>query len=311
MGDYTYKRVDESCYEDLVYLFKAAFNTKTTTDYYRGKMNTGYLGVTHLGYLAYDSNNKPAAFYGVFPYQMEYKGQLYLAAQSGDTMTHPQHTGKGLFTALGKMTYELAKKEGIQFIFGFPNENSYYGFTKKLDWIHTENTNTYTWTVFTFPCAAIARRIQFLKPLYNWYAQFVLGFYKSDKPFLSNSAISDEFGGVHRSKEFTDYKSFYANNLIDINGKTVWLKADGALLIGDMELKSDTRIEEVFAQTKRLAFLLGCNKVVFSVGKDTAWDSLLKGKTKCEEGMHVGYLDLQSGLPLDKFKFVFADSDTF
>ena len=71
MGEYKYKRVDESCYKDLVRLYQDAFKQDTTLAYYQNKFNTDYLGVKHLGFLAYDDKNEPAAFYGVFPYMME------------------------------------------------------------------------------------------------------------------------------------------------------------------------------------------------------------------------------------------------
>jgi len=309
--EYRYKRVDESCCNDLVRLYESAFKQTTTVAYYQNKFNTDYLGVKHLGYLAYDEKNEPAAFYGVFPYMMEYKGKQYLAAQSGDTMTSPAHGGKGLFTTLAKMTYELAKQEGIQFIFGFPNENSYPGFVKRLNWTHKENMINYETSVLTFPCAAIAKKFSFLAPLHRAYTKLVLQFFKAEKSFINNSAVTFEHGGVYRSKEFFSYKSFYNNHLVSIGDRTAWIKVDGALLVGDVELKEANDVELIEKKLKRLAFWLGCNKIMFPVGKDTAWDILLKGKVNSKEGIYIGYLDLQSGLPLENFKFVLADFDTF
>lgn len=311
MADYSFKRIDASCYNDLVGLFEAAFNHKTTSEYYKQKMNTGYLGVSHLGYLAYDNENKAAAFYGVYPYMTAYKGKQYLAAQSGDTMTHPKHVGKGLFTTLAKMTYELAKQEGIQFIFGFPNENSLPGFVRKLSWVQDDNLKNYKWQVLTFPCAAIAKKFPFLLPFHKSYVNLVLSFFKSDKEFLPNSVFNSETGGVHRSKEFSNYKSFYNNHLVKIADTYAWIKTDGVLVIGDIELKDKINVEQTVASIKRLAFWLGCNQIIFPVSKGTAWDTMLRNKAEFEKGIYVGYLDLQSNLPLQNFKYVFADSDTF
>lgn len=308
---YNFKRVDESCYKDLVFLYESAFKQPITASYYEHKMATGYLGVKHLGFIAYAGNGQPAAFYGVFPYPMEYKGKFYLAAQSGDTMTHPEHTGKGLFTTLAKMTYALAKEEGIQFIFGFPNENSYPGFVRKLDWIHKENMRNYEWRVNTVPLAAIAKRFSFFQPLYRLYSKFIFSFYKSSNEFLPSSVAGFEFGCVQRSIAFACYKSFYNNYLLNVGQTNIWVKTDGALLIGDIEIKDNNYPEKLLPEIKRLAFWLGCSKIIFPVGKGTAWDVLLNGKARNKEGIYIGYLDLQSGLPLDKFKFVFADFDTF
>lgn len=311
MPEYKFVRVDESKYNDLLFIMKAAFGVNHSISYYQNKFNTGYLGVKHLGYIAYDDKGQPAAFYGVFPYPVEYKGKHYLAAQSGDTMTHPAHAGKGLFTTLAKMTYELAKNEGIQFIFGFPNENSYPGFVRKLNWTHKENMTNYEVKVFTFPCAAIAKKMSFLQPLHRLYTKAILSLYNANTPLISNSALNYNYGSINRTAEYMQYKSFYNNHLVSVAGQTTWIKVDGALLVGDIKIPNNNNAEKIIAGLKTLAFWLGCTKVLFAVGKDTPWDILLKGKLTANEGIYIGYLDLQSGLPLDKFKFVMADMDTF
>jgi len=55
-----------------------------------------------------------------------------IAAQSGDAMTNFAYTGKGFFTQLGEKTDALLKAENIEFVYGFPNQNSYPGYIKKL-----------------------------------------------------------------------------------------------------------------------------------------------------------------------------------
>lgn len=307
---YKFSRISEEGYKDLVYLCLKAFNQVFSIDYYRHKMDTGYLGVKHLGFIAYAENGEPAAFYGVFPYPTEFDGKFYLAAQSGDTMTHPAHAGKGLFTTLAKMTYELAKTEGIQFIFGFPNKNSYPGFVRKLGWSHNENMNNYEWKVRTLPLAGVAKKIPLFQPVYSLYSQFVFSFFLSSKVYLPSS-VQDKFGRVQRSKQFGAYKAFYNNKLVQFDNMQSWVNVDGALLIGDVEVLEQDKVEQWLLQIKKLAFWLGCSKIIFPVGKETSWDILLNDKASCKEGIYIGYLDLRSGLPLEKFKFVFADFDTF
>ena len=311
MSEYKFIRIDASRYPDLENLHRSAFKENPLADYYKKKMDTSYLNVMHLGFLAYTQDNKPAAFYGVYACLMEYKGKLHLAAQSGDTMTHPDHGGKGLFTTLAKMTYELAKNEGIEFIFGFPNKNSYPGFIKKLSWQFTENMRDYQFRVKTIPLAAMAKKLGFLLPFYRVYVKFILGFYKTEKQFQPSSVINFNYGGVYRSKEFFNYKSFYKNYLIQVKGKTSWIKIDGGLLIGDIEPSVQNNTAEVLRSFKKLAFILGCTKIFFSVGKDTYWDLLLEDKLPCTEDTYIGYLDLTSGLPLENFKYMMADYDTF
>ena len=308
---YTFKRVEEGCYKDLVFLYESAFKQSTSLAYYQNKFNTNYLGVKHLGYLAYDEKNKPAAFYGVFPYMMEYKGEKILGAQSGDTMTHPDHKGKGLFTALGKMTNELAKREGIKFMFGLPNKFSYHGLVKSLQWTHVDDMNNYRFKVFTLPLSAVAKKFSFLLPLYNRYVQFVLRKRKAGASFFKSSVITKEFGGVLRDDAFYNYKNFYNNHLIRIENRNAWIKIDGSLFIGDIEFKDDTDVNKLIGEIKKLACCLGCTDVLFPVTGNTNWDLILKPVAKQEKGLALCLLNLQSELPMNKFKFTAADFDTF
>jgi hypothetical protein len=309
MGEYIYKRVDESMYEDLVQLYRSAFNQQTTINYYKLKFDTAYLGVKHLGFIAYDTIGNAVAFYGVFPQRVKFKDKLYLAAQSGDTMTHPSHGGKGLFTTLAKMTYELAKNEGIQFVFGFPNKNSYPGFTKKLSWKHNENMVNYQWNVRTLPLAAIAKKLPALSYLYQLYSNIVFHFFKSNSS-IEHSINANEFGIVYRDDNYFKYKSFLPNKIIRAGDLTCWVKVDGALMVGDANVNNiDWKYFK--NQISKIAFWLGCNKVIFPVGKDTSWDLKLKNNVTSEEGIFIGYLNLNSDLPLEKFKFMMSDFDTF
>src|SRR5262245_30887010 len=122
--EYRFEQVSEASYEDLCYISRSAFGLDPGPDFYRQKNRTEAFGDTHLGYLAYSTSGEPAAFYGVYSCLVECNGKIHRAAQSGDTMTHKNHTGKGLFTRLARMTYDLARQKGVEFVFGSPNYNS-------------------------------------------------------------------------------------------------------------------------------------------------------------------------------------------
>lgn len=78
-----------------------------------------------------------AAFYTLMPVRLRLGGETVLAAQSMDTMTHPDYRGRGLFLKLAKACYDLAAAMGVEVVYGFPNENSYPGFIRRLNWDHT------------------------------------------------------------------------------------------------------------------------------------------------------------------------------
>jgi hypothetical protein len=51
-------------------------------------------------------------------------------------MTHPEYTGRGVFKELALQLYDdCRRKYGVNFVWGFPNDNSHYGFIKNLNWI--------------------------------------------------------------------------------------------------------------------------------------------------------------------------------
>jgi GNAT superfamily N-acetyltransferase len=51
-----------------------------------------------------------------------------------DTMTHPDFRGRGVFVALARACIEIAAARGIRVLYGFPNDQSYPGFVRRLEW---------------------------------------------------------------------------------------------------------------------------------------------------------------------------------
>ncbi len=72
--------------------------------------------------------------YAVVPMNVEVLGEPLKAAFSMTTMTHPEYTGRGIFAYLAEETYKKCQQQGFNFVYGFPNRNSYYGFTHKVGW---------------------------------------------------------------------------------------------------------------------------------------------------------------------------------
>ncbi len=309
--EYIVTRINPTHFKDLQYISKAAFGISVPENYFEHKWNTAFTGVQNIGYIAHSMQGEPAGYYGVFPCFVEYNGKKYLAAQSGDTMTHPKHTGKGLFTSLAKKTYELAALEGIEFVFGFPNDNSYPGFVKKLNWIHKENMVEYFIPIKTIPFAGLVKKFRFLYPLFKFYLNSIFSFYKSKLSFLKNSVIEPDVIGIHKDESFFKYKSFQNNYLLNIKGLDIWLKSDGYLLVGDVSKFKDTDISLFIKSLKQLAFWTGHPKIRFSVSKGTWLDLLLENKFTKSEGAYIGYVNFNSSLPLERMKFTLSDFDTF
>jgi len=310
-SEYYFKRLDPSLYNDLIYISKSAFGFDPGRNYYKQKNETAVFGPPFLGYIAYSESHEPAAFYGVYACQVEFNSQIYVAAQSGDTMTHKSHTGKGLFTKLARMTYELAKQEGISFIFGFPNKNSYPGFVKKLEWVCPACLREYRQKVFTIPLAKLAKKIKVLAPLYRIYTTLVFKIFGLVDNGFENSSAGSGVITLKRTKDFILYKSFSGNRLVNVNSFKMWVKADGFLYLGDIEKKAQINFEKINTGIRRLAFWLGCDVILFHVSPGAFWDNEFKKHLDSTDSLYYGYLNLDGKLPLEKLAFVMADSDTF
>jgi len=73
--------------------------------------------------------------YAAIPTRFSVQGKETRFALSCDTMVHPDYRGQGLFTLLARDVYRrLESDAGITAVWGFPNQASLPGFTRRLDW---------------------------------------------------------------------------------------------------------------------------------------------------------------------------------
>ena len=143
-------RVSEDKLVDLIGLYKNAFNLNLKLNSILSKFNTGDFGEAYLGFVTY-FESKPVSFYGVFPLIANINGSNLLLSQSGDTMTHSEHLGRGLFISAAKETYSLCVNKGVKGVFGFPSKNSFGTFKKRLGWEFKEHINRYSLFIPTIP----------------------------------------------------------------------------------------------------------------------------------------------------------------
>ncbi|NBW67001.1 GNAT family N-acetyltransferase, partial [bacterium] len=98
-----------------------------------------------------EDGNRVIGQYAIWPTPLRLGNSIYWGAQSLDTMTHPDYQGQGMFTALASACYEAAAKQEIVAVYGFPNENSYPGFMRRLNFHHA--FDVHGWTRLLLPAA--------------------------------------------------------------------------------------------------------------------------------------------------------------
>jgi GNAT superfamily N-acetyltransferase len=312
MSNYSVSRISESNVKDLTVIFKNAFGTDFNLDAFQKKQDTKAFGDSYVGFIAYDENNNPAAFYGVYPCKIEYKGSFFLAAQSGDTMTHSDHAGKGLFTMLAQKTYAYCKENGYHLVFGFPNENSFPGFIKRLEWLHFDNLTPYLIRVKCIPWIRLKNTFKLPQSIHDKWCRFHLKKLLKGEPFKS-SCLSDDIAVVDHSSDFFNYKSYEENYLVRVRGISIWLKFDDTfMLIGDMEKCSEEKFLDVLKGLKRIAFKLGLPHLRFQCSTNT-WGEMMFKKYGTPMSVYypIGGISFTDKIPLEALKFTGTDNDTF
>jgi len=311
---YRTERVSEDGLKHLVTLYKAAFGKNVSLEFLRKKFNTHVFGASYLGYLAFDEEtNQPAAYYGVFPVSVIQNGKTILTAQSGDTMTHPAHQGKGLFTKLATLTYELAKAEGVQLVWGFPNKNSYPGFTKKLNWLDNGNLTKFKIKVGSLPFAKLVHKINknFLSKSYTGICKTTLSNNRSTKFFKENTG---DKAFVSRNTDYFDYKNYFTDRFVIETGTyKIWAKVESSLLLGDMFFKDENDFISSIDQLKSKCRLLGITEIVFICNSDYpyfTWFQKLKN-TEVEDSLPFCHLAGWNDELAKNMVISFADLDTF
>jgi hypothetical protein len=309
-GDYIIRPFTYDQFSHLSYLYENAFREKVATGFLEKKYNTEPFGAGVIGFLAYTRSGEPAAYYGIFPLTMMYNGKRVLAAQSGDTMTHSHHRGRGLFVKLAALTYEKAAEEGIAFVYGFPNRQNSYGGLMKLNWTHNGDLKKYSIFVPALPLAGAATKFPAMQGIYDSYSMKILRKYITGT-YFQNSLAGENIIYTERDEKFYIYKQYCKKFILDVNGIGVYVKLGSSLQVGDMEKVDMQTFFRVLDKLKRLAFAVGAHCITFQFSPGVWMDNYLSIRYEPREGMPVCYLDFGSGLDLSNLKFTLADFDTF
>ncbi|MCX6233237.1 MAG: GNAT family N-acetyltransferase [Bacteroidetes bacterium] len=312
MSEYFFKQINENSAAHIKQLYKRCFNLHKSIKEIRQKYATDLFGLRDIGFIAYDGKGKPGAYYGVFPITMTIDGNDYLVAQSGDTMTAPEHRKKGLFIDLAKKTYELAKEKNIQFIFGFPNDNSYPGFKIKLDWEFFGSMQDFKLFSKAVPLCEFVSKFRLLKPLYKIYCNLILStsMLKLDEKIAGSFNHNLSSGLIKKDLNFFKYKS-RNTYLIKVNDFIFFVKPETHLIIGDVVFFEEEMTDQFIQTMYSLAKKLGCKRIILSLSKNHWLYGFLKERLASTDELPVGFLRFNKDQPIDQISFTRADYDTF
>jgi hypothetical protein len=300
--EYRVKRLTENNIVDLEQLYAAVYKKKSVPSYFQKKYETAYTGVSYIGYIAY-KDALPIAYYGVIPCFIHYENSLILAAQSADTMTHPEHRYKNLFFDLSNKCFELCKQNGIRLIFGFPNQNSYHG-AIKLGWQMSEIMDCFKIPVSISPFAKLLTRSN------KKDSAIVFKKYITGENGLGNSAIKDGYAGVFRDENYLSYKTFSKTYVLQIVNSRIWINVKNGLNIGDIDVKEND-FHTVINTIKKLAAKLGTATIFFHACKNTSLHALFEQNFDHFPSFPVLFQNFNESIDIKKIKFTLADIDIF
>jgi len=315
MSDYKFIKIDDSSYSKIQELYLRSFDLKATEEEVKIKYDTSAFGYKNLGYLAVHNDGDLAAYYGAFPMRMHIQDKDYLVAQSGDTMTAPEHRKKGLFTILAKACYKLAEESGFACIFGFPNANSYPGFAKNLDWKFYGTMKNFTITNnVLFPLCELSAKYKNLHDFYSNYCKRKLKKYKIELKKENVDVFNDENAKAYIKKD-VDFFKYKLNNknihLIKINNFTLLIKPEPHLLIGTVGKFEENMLDEFLKTLKCLAHKLGCKKTIITLSENHWLYAYLKTKMAFQDSLPIGYYEIDKSIPYADISYTGADYDTF
>lgn len=311
--NYNFQRLSEKNVFLLLGLYSASFGKDRDLFYHLNKYDTSFAGKRYLGYLALDkSTNEVAAFYGVFPVNIKYNGRIVCGAQSGDTMTSPAHQGKGLFTTLAKLTYELCKQEGIDVVFGLPNSNSFHGFAKKLGWSFIGSVKKCYVRTGALPYYKISNRLG-ISLLNGFYIKKRIQSHSTSVDnCMNNHGLEMNTVEVCRSVDYFLYKYRLGDFHISSFGQTnfVWKEKNGEIVIGHI-FGSDTSNKDIY-NLQKFFKRVGISEFVIYVVENSSLESIInKFGTAGSNVSNLGYLCFNESLKMDEMRFMFIDADYF
>ncbi len=117
----------------ILALFQQVFKTPMKPEYWQWRFANNPCGKFMIK-LMWDGDIL-AGHYAASPVNLLIEEKKVLSALSMTTMTHPDYGGQGIFGKLAESLYaDGFKNQQLAAIWGFPNNNSHYGFIKNLQW---------------------------------------------------------------------------------------------------------------------------------------------------------------------------------
>ena len=309
------ERIEEQVFseehiEQLVPLYTNAFGMRSSAEYLHQKFFASYQS-TRASAIAFNQKGLAVSFYGIIRQKARFNNKEFSIGQSCDSMTHSEYGGRGLFIKLAEYAYEQLQKQGLGFVYGFPNERIFGLRKNKLSWQFNKPINQYELKIKALPLAKLVKRFSSLRPIYLQLAKARLRRFISPATHFENSVQAGNIAAVVHDADYFKYKHGPGKYILRLHGVHVWIKLDGCLWVGDFETCPADVFTNLLSELKSLASALGCTSVRFHYHEGSPNDLLLKKVSSPVATMPCGFRALSPEFSGMEFHFCAADFDTW
>jgi hypothetical protein len=305
-----YVRLSLDNVKELPGLFKEVFGISFSKDYFVTRYFSEHLEKPCWGYLAKINDEYVGFSGGLFRY-FEGNGKRYVGIQSVDAVAKAKSRGHGIFKNILTLIHEDCLKNGYDFIYGFPNPNSYKVMVNKMGFEVVGSLELFRYNLKGLPISKIIHRIPFLTKAYTAYTNRILSKYEKKDGYFPNSAQTGSFFGLARSERYIQYKLKNGNKFIVVENIGVWVKCSSRFLVGDIEINPEVNIEKLLSALKKIALSCGADQIDFKFSPGTFWYEKLSEVVTPQDSHVVIYRPVSTELDWNQFKYTASDFDMF
>ena len=170
--EFVFKRTDQLSAEEkrqLCALFGRVFNKNMALGEFDNKYAGSVMNYSYHGLMA--DNGTIVGGYSAIPFKYRFFGKDHMFALSVDTMIDEKYRGDPFaLKKMANMVYDALKRDGIPFVFGFPNENVYLIRKKVLKW---EDVGELDYYILPVRIGAVARRLRIFNVVSGIFARLI------------------------------------------------------------------------------------------------------------------------------------------
>ncbi|MFC7069020.1 GNAT family N-acetyltransferase [Halobaculum lipolyticum] len=138
---YTFRRYERGDERGFLDLFETTWGERRGEEWFRWRfVDNPYLD--HVPMFVAETDGRVVGVRPYFAFRMRVAGEPALALSTVDTMVHPDHRGRGLFTTMTRQSLDFYADEDVAFVFNQPNAASRPGF-ESLGFRRVDPTTTY------------------------------------------------------------------------------------------------------------------------------------------------------------------------